>query len=188
LTRRPFPAHISPSVVFVSELIAITGIRDHHRLEHLIAIPGIRTPDAELLSEMIGFAAQRNVGSRGALPRSMIGVDLARCSSSPGLRPSVAERRSPFFGPPLVCRARPRGMLRSSRACCARRSLRCSRHCLFRSEGPFSPFVLFLFRMKLTSSEPPPNEWTPVVGSLSPEVSNGTSTSVIYRRVQAPGR
>src|SRR4030095_5217282 len=35
--------------------------------------------------------------------------------------------------------------------------------------------------------EPPPNEWTSVVGSLSPEVSNGTSTSVIYRRVQAPG-
>ena len=29
-------------------------------------------------------------------------------------------------------------------------------------------------------SEPPPNEWTPVVGSMSPEVSNGTSTSVIY--------
>jgi hypothetical protein len=29
--------------VFVSELIAITGIRDHHRLEHLIAIPGIRS-------------------------------------------------------------------------------------------------------------------------------------------------
>ena len=50
LTKRQFPAHISPSVVFVSELtvvfvselIAITGIRDHHRLEHLIAIPGIR--------------------------------------------------------------------------------------------------------------------------------------------------
>jgi hypothetical protein len=36
--------------------------------------------------------------------------------------------------------------------------------------------------------EPPPNEWTPVVGSLSPEVSNGTSTSVVYRGVQAPGR
>ncbi|MGX1326924.1 hypothetical protein AB7M56_001423 [Bradyrhizobium elkanii] len=36
--------------------------------------------------------------------------------------------------------------------------------------------------------EPPPNEWTPVVGSLSPEVSNGTSTSVIYRRVQTAGR
>jgi len=35
--------------------------------------------------------------------------------------------------------------------------------------------------------EPPLNEWTPVVGSLSPEVSNGTSTSVIYRRVQAAG-
>jgi hypothetical protein len=29
-------------------------------------------------------------------------------------------------------------------------------------------------------NEPPPNEWTPVVGSMSPEVSNGTSTSVIY--------
>ncbi|WP_454628478.1 oleate hydratase [Bradyrhizobium cenepequi] len=37
-------------------------------------------------------------------------------------------------------------------------------------------------------SEPPPNEWTPVVGSLSPEVSNGTSTSVVYRRVQAASR
>lgn len=39
-----------------------------------------------------------------------------------------------------------------------------------------------------TKSEPPQDEWTPVVGSLSPEVSNGTSTSVIHRRVQAPGR
>jgi hypothetical protein len=47
LTKRQFPAHISPSVVFVSELIAITGIRDHHRLEHLIAIPGIRTVQTE---------------------------------------------------------------------------------------------------------------------------------------------
>ncbi|MET4449886.1 hypothetical protein ABIB75_008200, partial [Bradyrhizobium sp. GM2.2] len=26
-------------------LIAITGIRDHHRLEHLITIPGMRTQD-----------------------------------------------------------------------------------------------------------------------------------------------
>ncbi|MBB4399148.1 hypothetical protein GGD62_008298 [Bradyrhizobium sp. ERR14] len=42
LDQRQFPAHISPSVVFVSKLIAITGIRDHHRLEYLIAIPGIR--------------------------------------------------------------------------------------------------------------------------------------------------
>ena len=36
--------------------------------------------------------------------------------------------------------------------------------------------------------EPPPTEWTPVVGSESPEVSNGMSTSVIYRRVQAASR
>ena len=37
--------------------------------------------------------------------------------------------------------------------------------------------------------EPPPNEWTPVVGSESQEVSNGrTSTSVVYRGVQAAGR
>lgn len=37
--------------------------------------------------------------------------------------------------------------------------------------------------------EPPPNEWTPVVGSESPEVSNArTSTSVVHGRLQAPGR
>src|SRR6516162_11057286 len=34
--------------------------------------------------------------------------------------------------------------------------------------------------------EPPPNEWTPVVGSESQEVSDGrTSTSVVYGRLQA---
>src|SRR5439155_11378598 len=34
-------------------------------------------------------------------------------------------------------------------------------------------------------TEPPPNEWTPVVGSESQEVSNGrTSRSVVYRGVQ----
>src|SRR5215471_8354925 len=37
--------------------------------------------------------------------------------------------------------------------------------------------------------EPPPNEWTPVVGSESQEVSHGrSSTSVIYGGLQAPGR
>ena len=29
-------------------------------------------------------------------------------------------------------------------------------------------------------TELPPNEWTPVVGSLSLEVLNGTCTSVVY--------
>ncbi|SFK28046.1 hypothetical protein SAMN05216525_1772 [Bradyrhizobium sp. Gha] len=43
LTRRTFPAHINPSAVFASALITITGIRDHHRMEHLITIPGMRT-------------------------------------------------------------------------------------------------------------------------------------------------
>lgn len=38
-------------------------------------------------------------------------------------------------------------------------------------------------------TEPPPNEWTPVVGSGSPEVSDArASTSVVYRGVQAAGR
>jgi hypothetical protein len=39
------------------------------------------------------------------------------------------------------------------------------------------------------SCELPPNEWTPVVGSSSQEVSNGTtSTSVVYGGLQAAGR
>lgn len=39
------------------------------------------------------------------------------------------------------------------------------------------------------SFKAPPNEWTPVVGSESPEASNGrTSTSVVHGRLQAPGR
>jgi adenylate cyclase len=37
-----------------------------------------------------------------------------------------------------------------------------------------------LYQFTSRQAEPPPNEWTPVVGSMSPEVSNGTSTSVIY--------
>lgn len=38
------------------------------------------------------------------------------------------------------------------------------------------------------SREPPPNEWTAVVGSKSQEVSNGrTSTPIVYRIVQAAG-
>jgi hypothetical protein len=46
--------------VFVSELIAITGIRDHHRLEHLIAIPGIRMDHQPMLAivlvdELVGL-------------------------------------------------------------------------------------------------------------------------------------
>jgi hypothetical protein len=37
--------------------------------------------------------------------------------------------------------------------------------------------------------EPPPNEWTPVVGSESQEVSHGkSSTPVVYRGLQAPVR
>ena len=37
--------------------------------------------------------------------------------------------------------------------------------------------------------EPPPNEWTPVVGSQSQEVSDGrTSTSVVQPGIQATGR
>jgi hypothetical protein len=36
--------------------------------------------------------------------------------------------------------------------------------------------------------EPPPNEWTPVVGSKSQEVSDGrTSTTVVHAGVQAAG-
>src|SRR5215204_1022954 len=35
--------------------------------------------------------------------------------------------------------------------------------------------------------EPPPNEWTPVVGSESQEVSNGRKTTpIVYGRLQAP--
>ncbi|MCK1606536.1 IS66 family insertion sequence element accessory protein TnpB [Bradyrhizobium sp. 166] len=37
LTRRPFPAHINPSVVFVSS--------DRHHLESVITIPGMRRWD-----------------------------------------------------------------------------------------------------------------------------------------------
>lgn len=43
LTRRPFPAHLNPSAVFAPHLITITGTRDHHRLQHLITIPGMRS-------------------------------------------------------------------------------------------------------------------------------------------------
>ena len=35
-------------------------------------------------------------------------------------------------------------------------------------------------RAVVTKTELPPNEWTPVVGSLSLEVLNGTCTSVVY--------
>lgn len=39
------------------------------------------------------------------------------------------------------------------------------------------------------ADEPPPNEWTPLVGSESSEVSNaGTLTSIFYRGLQAPAR
>lgn len=59
-----------------------------------------KTPDAESLSEMIGFAAQRHVGSRAALPLSMIGWIWRGARAHRGLRPSVAERRLHFLSLP----------------------------------------------------------------------------------------
>jgi hypothetical protein len=44
-------------------------------------------------------------------------------------------------------------------------------------------------RAARSAVEPPPNEWTPVVGSESQEVSNGrTSMPVVHGGLQAPGR
>ena len=109
LTKRQFPAHISQSVVFVSELIAITGIRDHHRLEHLIAIPGIRT----------GLTA---TGSRSAratasldMPVTFVDVMAARAFLIRKLlqrsrRSNLADERNP------ARREEPRGRGRAHRA------------------------------------------------------------------------